>query len=661
MNWVTVKATRPIVKAEEGKLSYDLNALKENKIIDNAFELVKELPGISTRDNSLAIVGEMGGTDILIGGRKTNMPADQMMEYLHSLPSSQVEKIEVVYNPPASWHVKGSAINIILKKENKYSLQGQLQGRYTSQYANSYQAGSSLFFSSPKVSFDLIYTFNDNRSKVQNDQLSLHRLEERQYDIQSNILTKKHSQYHNLFTGLGYTFSDKSQLKASYVGRYTPKQNDHVVSNNNYLADAESWNNKDNGMHDISLQYSSSFGLSAGAEYTRYHSDGLQTMLYDRPEETVDAFRYDMGQRINRVNGYADMSHALPQGWQMFYGVRHDYTENTNIQHFRDEEHGGQGSYDRELTTDEHITNAYVGLSKTFLDGKINASATLKGEFYKINDYKKSTLLPNAMVSYRIHPNHYLQLAYRSMRIYPSYWDRQDYETYSDEYTLHQGNPLLRPSQYGFVNLFYLLKNRYSFQFSYYRVNDFMVGQNYQLPDRLLLINKTMNMDFTTALNFTLNIPVTIAKVWSMNWTFTACNERYKAEEWYDIAFDRNKWFGLVAMNHTWTLLKAPLLTLNVDGFYKSPTIQGIWDFDDMVNLNAGLKCEVIKGKATVGFQCTDLFESTYPVTKVRYANQYLDMDYTKFRRSFMLTFTYKFKGYQEKQTKQVDSSRFGF
>lgn len=150
MNWVTVKATRPIVKAEEGKLSYDLNALKENKIIDNAFELVKELPGISARDNSLAIIGEMGGTDILIGGRKTNMPADQMMEYLRSLPSGQVEKIEVVYNPPASWHVKGSAINIILKKENKYSLQGQLQGRYTSQYANSYQAGSSLFFSSRK-------------------------------------------------------------------------------------------------------------------------------------------------------------------------------------------------------------------------------------------------------------------------------------------------------------------------------------------------------------------------------------------------------------------------------------------------------------------------------------------------------------------------------
>ena len=134
-----------------------------------------------------------------------------------------------------------------------------------------------------------------------------------------------------------------------------------------------------------------------------------------------------------------------------------------------------------------------------------------------------------------------------------------------------------------------------------------MVGQNYQLPDRLLLINKTMNMDFTTALNFTLNIPVTVDKVWSMNWTFTACNERYKADEWYDISYDRNKWFGLVSMNHTWTLLKAPLLTLNVDGFYN------------------------------------------------------LDMDYTKFRRSFMLTFTYKFKGYQEKQTKQVDSSRFGF
>ena len=74
---VTVRATRPIVKINDGRLDYDLRAISENKLIDNAFDLIKEIPSISSTDNSLSITGSMGGTTILLNdGADASLPPD---------------------------------------------------------------------------------------------------------------------------------------------------------------------------------------------------------------------------------------------------------------------------------------------------------------------------------------------------------------------------------------------------------------------------------------------------------------------------------------------------------------------------------------------------------------------------------------------------------
>ena len=43
---VLVKGERPVVKAERGKLIYDLPRMVERLPVNNAYEAVKELPGI---------------------------------------------------------------------------------------------------------------------------------------------------------------------------------------------------------------------------------------------------------------------------------------------------------------------------------------------------------------------------------------------------------------------------------------------------------------------------------------------------------------------------------------------------------------------------------------------------------------------------------------
>lgn len=657
---IVVKATRPILKVDDGKLSYDLKAIKQKKLIDNTYDLLKELPSITNSNNSLSIVGNMGGTEILISGRKSNMSYEQMLEYLHSLPSERVEKIEIAYNPPASWHVKGSAINIILKEEKTYSLQGQLQGSYTNQYANSYKSGGSLFLSSPKLSVDIAYNFNDNRVKTINNQKALHTVGGETYDIQTDMTMKDRRQYHNLYSAFRYDFNKNNLVELSYVGQYAPKSNSVSENKNNYFSNAFSSFNKSDYLHNIALTYTSPFGLKTGAEYTNFQNDGIQSLQYQRESGIVNALSYNMMQQINKASFFADMSHSLPKGFRLTYGIKYDYTRNNNTQQYEDIEHNGQGNYKQNSKTEESSTDINIGLSKSFFSGKLNTSISAIGEIYKINDYKKNVFLPNVMMVFTPNEKHSLQFAYQTFRMYPSYWERQEYTTYKDEYNVSVGNSELRPVKFSMLNLLYVLRGKYMLGVQWQKANDFFISQTYQSPDELLNINQTCNIDFYTNLIFTAIIPVNIGKIWSMNIVGNVLRERYKTSRWFDLSYDRQKWVGLINIYNTLTISEKPRISLNIRAFYKSPFIQGIWDFSKTWGINSGIKWEIIKDKAILTLQCNDWFNSQLPIIYSRYANQHLDMDYTACQRSLIVKFSYNFKGYKNRQEKNVDTSRYG-
>ena len=112
--------------------------------------------------------------------------------------------------------------------------------------------------------------------------------------------------------------------------------------------------------------------------------------------------------------------------------------------------------------------------------------------------------------------------------------------------------------------------------------------------------------------------------------------------------------------NSTFIVSRKPRLSVNLMVFYRTPTIQGIWDLESNWGINAGIRYSFLKNCAILSLQCNDLFETIYPKTKVRFESQYQDVNESAYRRSVTLSFTYKFKGYKNKQYKEVDTSRFG-
>ena len=111
---IMVTGERPVVKAEEGKLVYDLPRLVNNLPVDNAMDAIKELPGIVDIGNGLKLAGQ--NINIVINGKVSSLTPEQLHELLRSIPVSHIEKAEVMYSAPARYQGRCPMVNLVLKK-----------------------------------------------------------------------------------------------------------------------------------------------------------------------------------------------------------------------------------------------------------------------------------------------------------------------------------------------------------------------------------------------------------------------------------------------------------------------------------------------------------------------------------------------------------------
>ena len=94
---VVVEGEKPIVRVEEGRLAYDLEAVSKGKAVNNAYEALTQLPGVSEQDGGLTLAGA-GGVTVILNGKPSTMSAEQLASLLRSTPVERIEKAEVMYS-----------------------------------------------------------------------------------------------------------------------------------------------------------------------------------------------------------------------------------------------------------------------------------------------------------------------------------------------------------------------------------------------------------------------------------------------------------------------------------------------------------------------------------------------------------------------------------
>ena len=654
---VMVSGERPVVKVRGAALVYDVNRLPGNATTDNAYDALKALPGVVETDGLLTLGGR--GVTIIMDGQVTNLSQEQLAQVLKSMPKDRVGDVEVMYNAPAKYQVKGACINISFKRGDagRQMLAGEVFGSYDQSHHAAFEERASVVYSGKKFSADLMYSHDHGDNFNTREITTRHALDDgTQHDIRSFERTLATGHNHKMRLSAGYDFSDNHRLSLSYYGNYATTDSRQrmsgLITGKNDL-DSKPW------LHDVSLDYKLPFGLNVGAEYTYYNSpqtQKLSSVLTDRELNYVVNNR----QRLDIWRIYARQEHKLNGGWGLNYGASYIRSTDNSSQAY-DESTSGQGGLPVSQNTRkrENTVNMYAGFSKNF-GNKVIIDASLAAEYYNSTAWNEWNWLPTLNLTYLPAEGHVLQLGVSGSTSYPEYWAVQDFITYSNGgYDEIVGNPTLKPSHEYQANLTYVLKNKYVFTGWFSYTDDHFMQTLYQRPDELTETFRWVNFDFQQQAGLMAAVPLKLGGWYSGNLTATGVWMRHKDSDFYDIPFDRSKLLGVFSIKNDFHISKNPEITLSLNGQVQTKAIQGNYDLPAAGRVDAAVQLKFLKDKrATLKVYCYDMFETSHIDPYIRFKGQDFSMKMSSFRH-VGVTFSYAFGGYKEKKHKAVDTSRF--
>ena len=678
---ITVKGERPQVKLEGGKLTYDVPQLMKDKTATNAFEIIKDLPGLIERNDNLELVGA-SRLNIILNGQLTTMSADQLIQLLKTMPASRVEKAEVMYNAPAKYNVKGALLNVVLSKNESEtpSWQGETGVDYTQYRHAGGDAHVNLLYTNKGFSIDFLLNGNKRRDVMGEDMLARHTLNSGMTEISQHNRALVHVNRGTVRLGMDYTFANEDKLSLAYY-----LKGDKVLSDRDaftsYLDLSKPENKsestslvRDDGhsaIHNIRLQYDGHAGISAGADFTRYHSPSVLDY------QDTNGSRTDMinntRQDVSRWSVFLNKTHSFASGWGLNYGVHGGYASSKNYSEYLYDQGAGYEMDEEALednTQKEYIVDIFAEVSKSFGE-RFSATVGLKGEYFKsdyassrenMNLWNEGALFPTVSLSYTFSPRHILQFDISSDKTYPGYWQVSPQVTPLNSYSEVAGNPLLKPYRTYEGQMVYIFRQKYMLVAFCEYTPDYFAQLPYQSDTELKTVFRFENMDYSLEAGLAVIIPFNVGRFWNSRISLRGWRMQEKNDNFHGISYNREAYLGLAHMSNTFNLCDKPNLKMTIDGQYVTPgAIQGIYDLGSMYEISAGLKWTFLNDRASLTLKGDDIFASSIPRTiKINQGNQWSRMRKLNDERCLKLSFVWKFGGYKEREHDSIDTSRFG-
>ena len=658
---VSIIGEYPLVRVIDGKMTYNMSQLLTDKMATSIYDAILKLPGIHIQKGTFQLIGANNVT-ILINGKKTNMDENQLNNLLKNMPKERIREAEVMYSAPPQYHVRGAVINLVLDNAiyDTQQLQGQINTLYNQGYYKNFQGGVTILYNTPKTLTDFLYSFGYNQVRTGQEIISQHIFNDQVSDINQSDRGYSVKPIHTIRLGNDWLINDKDKITLAYTAEIQPWMRSFNSSNGTY-SDSENKKNTDKPvqMHNIALNYTSGFGFSTGIDFTSYKNHTTQHYR-ERMEGKEDFFDARSKQDIRRLSFYADQSHSLGKGWTLNYGTKFSFASDKSSQIYHSSVSHNWSDYDSDSQLNEYTYDLYAGFSKRFANN-LSLNASLTGEYYKHKKIDYRSLFPMMEITYTANPVSVFQLSVSSDKVYPSYWEMQNTTSYLNGYTEIQGNTDLRPAKNYSFQLNYIWKSKYIFTLFANYTDDFFCQIPYQSSDRLMLIYKTLNFNYSAKLGFNMMIPFRISRIFESRFILNGYYDKMKSDHYYDLSYTKNNLAIYTNLDNTFTISSKPNIKAELSGSYISRNIQGPMTINAMYRIDTGIKWTFNRNKAELSLKVNDIFNSWAPKElNLQYQTQNLRMKEVVDSRRISLSFTYRFGDFKPKAHKEVDQSRFG-
>jgi hypothetical protein len=508
LNEVTVVAERLKGKEMVDRTVYAIPAVIA-KTSTNGYDILKKIPQVNVDFQNNITLNGSSNFIIQVDGRQRDR------DFLAKLLPSDIESIEIVSNPSGKYegNIDG-VINIILKKEARYGLNGNAGINIKPFNKPTTSASASLDYSMGKITFyATAFTFTQKLDIRSSTVSKFAAIDSTTSAVGNGGLSVTSS---SINTGFDYYMNDKNNL--SFNVSYKPIRQDidmfsetDLFKGNNPLNKilSPTTNRLRSYETSLSLFYKKTFKkpvqeFTVDVNYYRFKSNednDFTNTTYpynsDSTLSTFTRFENDVNQRnylstkLNYVQPLG-LSAKIEAGYQLYY-QQMSYLFNINNQE-------STNLFDYT----EFRNSVYGGITWNLKKIGFQAMLRIENSHIKadsVTEPKYSCFLPSVNIQYKFSASYNLKFTYNRRINRPGIYDMDPYYKVDQNYNITQGNPDLKPDYRDRLQLTYTW-NFGSNYFSPYVYKEYFtdkVGKEYSiinspLTNTLTTITKPYNL-----------------------------------------------------------------------------------------------------------------------------------------------------------------------
>jgi hypothetical protein len=486
---VVVTQKKPMLEQLADRHIYNIEntALSEGDIWD----VLKRTPGVMVMNNRLFINGSPN-VNIMINGKRVNLPEEDIINLLTGSSAGNVEAIEVITSPPAKYSAEGGLlIDIKMKKNLVAGYNGAVFNRYSQGVLPKHTLGMDHFFKGKMLDFSTNYSFSHNRYWDRYTDITYffeNGQESERWSAEQKSISKGKS--HNLNLFLDIQLDEKNTISLSSTSSISPNASRFVSSGTDI----------ENNNGELTARLAGLNILDTDIFNTAYYLDWVHKLNEKGAEISANAhftyYDYKRGQELNNdiVAGFTEFTSENTLNIRTnqminLYSAQTDLTLPINehsiietgvrLATINSEASIMQSGFDQSLegvdptesglfNYDEQIYAGYASLNNHWDDWKLNLGlraehTETKGELNTMAEANTSSyfkFFPNMSLSYTIDKNAFYFKTYRRITR-PRYSNINPFQFYLSANSILEGNPNLKPAYSDYLAFEYVYDRTY--------------------------------------------------------------------------------------------------------------------------------------------------------------------------------------------------------
>ena len=630
---VKVVARKPFITRSIDKTIINIEGSVYSKG-ENALRLFNVIPGV--RVDPMAGIQFRGsqGVTVYVDNRKIQLSGQQLLDYLHSIPSEAIKSYELQAVPGASYDAQnaGTVINITLKNNYKYGLSGSIGSRYKHTRYNEFDENAALNYRVGKLTLQANYYLYQAKQFADDDQLQQFKTSNL-FNLQNNRWTAD-VKFHSGKFGFDYRLDNNQTIGANYDFSVIDFQ-----SNNNALSSFKSnvvanqsdstANTTNKGMNRWSNRMANIFyrnkidsagsRLDMGYSYIGYHNsvqNAINNSYFDASKNELhapDSLFIDNPLNVDIHAANIDLEKILQKKLTLSAGGKYTYSKTDNAVAYLEGLTGSStvsGLKSNQFLYNETIMALYASISKGW--DKWSAKFGLRTENYKYNGNSVTTgekigrnrwdFFPSLFLERKLNEKNTLTLSSGRRISRPDYKQLNPFVDVSNPYYIERGNPFLLPYFTNSIEMEYLLKNKYSFTAGYQNTQK-AINTVYKIEGPVV-ISTDENINNNKNVFLSLSLPFKITKWWELSSSLTA---RYTTIEIKEQPVRKiSKLSQDVSVTNRINL--PAKYFLEISGFYSRNSFFGIYGLNPQGRIDINMKKSFLKDKLTALLSLGDPF-----------------------------------------------------